>query len=238
MKAHNILSIARRELASYFNSPVAYLVVTVYLILSGALFFNELFLQGQADMRGFFGIAPLLLFIIVPFLTMRLVAEERAQGTLELLLTMPLTDWEVVLGKYLAVLGLLGVLTLLTTPFAVTVSLLGPLDKGATLAAYIGMLLMSGVYAAIGLMASSLTRSQIVAALIALFIGFGLYIFGALQPILPPFLAQLANAMSINARFQSIARGVIDTRDVLYFGTLSAACLLVAQASLESRRWR
>ena len=125
---HNILAIAKREFVSYFNSPVAYLVVSVYIVLSGSLFFNELFLQGQADMRGFFGIAPLLLFIIVPFLTMRLLAEERAQGTLELLLTMPVTDWQVVLGKYLAAMGLLTVLTLLTTPFAISVSLLGPLD--------------------------------------------------------------------------------------------------------------
>jgi ABC-2 type transport system permease protein len=235
---HNILSIAKREFVSYFNSPVAYLVVSVYIILSGSLFFNELFLQGQADMRGFFGIAPLLLFIIVPFLTMRLLAEERAQGTLELLLTMPVTDWQVVLGKYLAAFGLLTVLTLLTTPFAVTVALLGPLDKGATVAAYIGMLLMCGAYAAIGLMASALTRSQIVAALIALFVGFGLYIFGALMPVLPPSLANLANAVSINSRFQSIARGVLDTRDILYFVSLSGGCLLIAQAALESRRWR
>jgi len=234
----NIFAICKREFASYFNSPVAYLVVSVYIILSGSLFFNELFLQGQADMRGFFGIAPLLLFIIVPFLTMRLLAEERAQGTLELLLTMPVTDWQVVLGKYLAAMGLLTVLTLLPTPFAVSVSLLGPLDKGATVAAYSGMLLMCGAYAAIGLMASALTKSQIVAALVALFIGFGLYIFGSLMPILPPDLANLANALSINSRFQSIARGVLDTRDVLYFVTLSAGCLLVAQAGLESRRWR
>jgi ABC-2 type transport system permease protein len=234
----NIFAIAKREFGSYFNSPIAYLVVSVYVILSGSLFFNELFIGGQADMRGFFGLAPLLLFIIVPFLTMRLIAEERSQGTLELLLTMPITDWEVVLGKFLAVLGLLAVLTVLTVPFAVTVSMLGPLDKGATVAAYFGMLLMCGTYAAIGLMASAFTRNQIVAALIALFIGFGLFILGALVPVLPPGLSNIANALSIQTHFQSIARGVIDTRDVLYFVTLSAGCLLVAQASLESRRWR
>src|SRR4051812_26402391 len=98
----NILAIAKREFASYFNSPIAYLVATVYLILSGSLFFAELFIGGQADMRPFFGLAPLLFFIITPLFTMRLLAEERAQGTLELLLTMPITDWEVVLGKFMA----------------------------------------------------------------------------------------------------------------------------------------
>ncbi len=234
----NIVAIARREFASYFSSPIAYLVVTIYIVLSGGLFFSELFLQGQADMRGFFGIAPLLLFIIVPFLTMRLLAEERAAGTLELLLSMPITDWQVVLGKYAATLGLLCVMTLLTTPFAISVALLGPLDKGATVAGYLGMLFMCGAYAAIGLMASAFTRNQIVAALVALFIGFGLFVLGALVPVLPPHLAAIANALSINARFQSIARGVIDTRDALYFVTLSAGCLLVAQSALESRRWR
>src|SRR5262249_42619266 len=106
----NIVAVAKREFASYFNSPIAYLVVTVYLILSGAFFFTQLFLSGQAEMRQFFGMAPLLFFIITPFLTMRLLAEERAQGTLELLLTMPITDWQVVIGKFLASVGLIGVM--------------------------------------------------------------------------------------------------------------------------------
>ena len=235
----NILSIARRELSSYFDSPIAYLVVSVYVILSGSLFFWPLFVGGQADMRGFFGIAPLLLFIMVPFLTMRLIAEERAQGTLELLLTMPITDWEVVLGKFTAVLGLLGVLILLTFSFPISVASIGPLDKGATFAAYLGMFMLAGTYAAIGVMASAFTRNQIVAALIALFIGFGLYIVQhVLAPMLPPELGRIATAMSVDGHYESIARGVIDLRDVLYFVTLSGGCLLIAQASLESRRWR
>ncbi len=234
----NILAIARREFASYFNSPIAYLVGSIYLVLSGALFFNGLFLQGQADMRGFFDQAPLLLFIIVPFLTMRLLAEERAQGTLELLLSMPVTDWQVVLGKYLAAVGMLAVLTLLTTPFAFSVAAIGPLDKGAVFCGYLGMLLMAAAYAAIGLMSSAFTRNQIVAALIAFFIGFGLFIMTALIPILPPALGEVVNAIAIQSRFQSIARGVIDFRDLLYFVTLSGGCLLIAQSALESRRWR
>lgn len=234
----NVLAVAKREFQSYFNSPIAYLVVTVYLILSGALFFTELFIGGQADMRGFFGLAPLLFFIITPFLTMRLLAEERAQGTLELLLTMPVTDWQVVLGKYLASVGLISVLLLLTLAFPISVASLGPLDKGATFAAYVGMLLMCGTYAAIGLMASAFTKNQIVAALIALFIGFGLFIIGQLVQVMPPMLATIADAISIHTRFQNIARGVIDTRDLLYYASMIFGCLLVAQTTLESRRWR
>ena len=235
----NILSIAKRELGAYFDSPIAYLVVSVYVILSGSLFFSSLFVNGQADMRGFFGIAPLLLLIIVPFLTMRLLAEERAQGTLELLLTMPVTDWQVVLGKFVAVLGLLCVLMLLTFAFPFSVAQVGPLDKGATVAAYVGMFLLAGTYAAIGVMASSFTRNQIVAALIALFVGFGFYIVQhVLAPMLPPELGRVATQLSMDGHFESIARGVIDTRDVLYFLTVSGGCLLIAEASLESRRWR
>ena len=122
----------------------------------------------------------------MPFLTMRLVAEERREGTLELLLTMPVTDWQVVLGKFLAALGLMAVLLLLTMPFPITVSFLGPLDKGATVAAYFGALLMAGAFVAIGIMASAFTRNQIVAALVAFFIGFALYLLGALISVLPP----------------------------------------------------
>ena len=235
---NNTLAIARREFSSYFNSPIAYLVVSVYLILSGALFFTELFLNGQADMRGFFSLAPLLFFIITPFLTMRLLSEEKSQGTLELLLTMPVTDWQVVVGKYLASIGLICVLLLLTLAFPITVASLGPLDKGATVAGYIGMLLMCGTYAAIGLMASAFTKNQIVAALIALFIGFGLFIIGQMVQVMPHWIAPFCNAISIHTRFQNIARGVIDTRDVLYYASMIFGCLLVAQATLESRRWR
>jgi ABC-2 type transport system permease protein len=214
------------------------MVVTVYFITAGWLFFTQLFLENQADMRGFFGLAPLLFALIMPFLTMRLLAEERAQGTLELLLTMPVTDWEVVLGKYLASVGLISVLLGLTLIFPMTVASLGPLDKGATVAAYFGMLLMCGTYAAIGLMASAFSRSQIIAALIAFAIGFGLFIVGQLVQVLPPWIAPFANAVSIHSRFQNIARGVIDTRDVLYYASMIGSCLLVAQSTLESRRWR
>jgi ABC-2 type transport system permease protein len=238
METQNVLAVARREFASYVNSPIAYMVVTVYFITAGWLFFTELFLGGQADLRSFFGLAPLLFALIMPFLTMRLFAEERAHGTLELLLTMPVTDWQVVLGKYLASIGLVAVLLALTLAFPLTVGFLGPIDKGATVAAYFGMVLMCGTYAAIGLMASAFTRNQIIAALIAFAIGFGLFILGQLVQVLPSWIAPFANAISIHSRFQNLARGVIDTRDVLYFLSMIGGCLLVAQSTLESRRWR
>jgi ABC-2 type transport system permease protein len=233
------MAIAKREFASYINSPIPYILVTAYIATAGYMFFKQLFLPGaQADMRHFFENMPLLFCLIVPFVTMRLVAEERREGTLELLLTMPVTDWQLVSGKFLAALGLMCVLLLLTLAFPITVAFLGPLDKGVTVACYFGALLMSGAFVAIGVMASAFTRSQIVAALVAFFIGFGLFLLGALIGVLPPSLAPLAGALSIGAHFMNIARGVIDSRDVLYYLSIIVICLLIAQTTLDSRRWR
>jgi ABC-2 type transport system permease protein len=235
----NTMAIAKREFASYINSPIPYILVTAYIAISGYLFFTQLFaISRQADMRNFLELTPLLFCIIVPFITMRLVAEERKEGTLELLLTMPIADWQVVIGKFLAAVGLISVLLLLTLAFPITVSALGPLDKGATVAGYFGCLLMASAYVAIGVMASTFTNSQIVAALVAFFIGFGLFLLGSLVGILPRALARIASALSINTHFQNIARGVVDSRDVLYYVSIIFICLLVAQTTLESRRWR
>ncbi len=234
----NTMAIARREFASYVNSPIPYILVTAYIATAGYMFFRQLFLVRQADMRHFFENMPLLFCLIVPFVTMRLVAEERREGTLELLLTMPVTDWQLVIGKFLAALGLMAVLLLLTVAFPITVSFLGPLDKGTTVASYFGALLMSGAFIAIGIMASSFTRSQIVAALVAFFIGFALFLLGALIGVLPPSLAPLAAGLSIGSHFMNIARGVIDLRDFIYYISVIFVCLLIAQTTLDSRRWR
>ncbi|MCU1282208.1 MAG: transporter, permease protein [bacterium] len=234
----NTMAIAKREFASYINSPIPYILVTAYLATAGYMFFRQLFLVRQAELRHFFENMPLLFCLIVPFVTMRLIAEERREGTLELLLTMPVTDWQLVIGKFFAALGLMAVLLLLTAAFPITVAALGPLDKGTTVAGYVGALLMSGAFVAIGIMASAFTRSQIVAALVAFFIGFGLFLLGALVGVLPPSLAPIAASLSIGTRFMNIARGVIDTRDVLYYASIIFVCLLVAQTTLDSRRWR
>jgi ABC-2 type transport system permease protein len=233
----NIKTIFRRELSAYLNSPIAYVVVAAYLILSGALFFSTLFLQQQASLRGFFELAPLLLFLMVPLITMGLLAEERQQGTFELLLTMPVTDWQVVLGKWLAACGLIFVLILASLPFAVVVAWVGPLDKGATLTGYIGMLMMGSTYAAVGVMASSFTKNQIIAALVALFIGFLLFILSRLTPLAGPTVGAIVSGLSIDAHFQNAARGVLDTRDIIYYASMSGGCLLVGVTTLSARRW-
>jgi len=232
------LVISKREIRTYFNSPVAYIVVTVFTIITGYLFFTQLFLEKQADMRAFFGIMPLLFMFVIPAITMRLLAEEKGSGTLELLITMPVRDWEVVLGKFLAALGLLCTALALTLVFAITVKTLGPMDKGPTLGGYLGLVLMGGAYVAIGLMASSLTRNQIVAFIVSFAISFVLYLFGRLTQFVPESLQPLVSFLSIDGHFENISRGVIDSRDVIYYLSVMGVCLLVATTALESRKWK
>jgi ABC-2 type transport system permease protein len=232
------LAITKRELRTYFNSPVAYIVVTVFMLLAGYLFFNTLFIEKQAEMRGYFGLAPMLFTFIIPAITMRLIAEEKGSGTLELLITMPVRDWEVVLGKFLAAMGLLTVLMLLTLVYAFTLASIGPVDKGPTFGGYLGLLLMGGAYVAIGVMASSFTRNQIVAFILAFAISFALYLFGRIVQIVPEALQPVVSYLSMDGHFESISRGVIDSRDVLYYLSVMAVSLVIATVSLESRRWK
>jgi ABC-2 type transport system permease protein len=232
------LVISRREIRTYFNSPVAYIVVPVFVIITGYLFFTQLFLEKQADMRGFFNIMPLLFMFMIPAITMRLLADEKSSGTLELLITMPVRDSEVVIGKFLAAMALLCTAIGLTLVFAITVKSLGPLDRGPTIGGYLGLVLMGGAYVSIGVMASALTRNSIVSFIVAFAISFALYLLGRLTQFLPQSLQKLVAYLSIDGHFDNIGRGVIDTRDVIYYFSVMVVCLLIATLSLESRRWK
>ena len=232
------LVISRREIRTYFNSPVAYIVVPVFVIITGYLFFTQLFLEKQADMRGFFNIMPLLFMFMIPAITMRLLADEKASGTLELLITMPVRDWEVVVGKFLAAMALLCTAIGLTLVFAITVKSLGPLDRGPAIGGYLGLILMGGAYVAIGVMASALTRNSIVSFIVAFAISFALYLLGRLTQFLPQALQKLVAFLSIDGHFENIGRGVVDSRDVIYYLSVMTVSLLIATLSLESRRWK
>jgi ABC-2 type transport system permease protein len=234
----NTLTIFRRELGAYFNSPVAYIVVTAFLLVSGYLFFSQVFIVGEATLRDFFGVTPLIFIFFAPAVTMRLLAEEKRTGTLELLITMPVTDWQVVLGKFFAALALFGVAILLTLAYPITLSRLGDLDWGTVAGGYLGLLLLGGAYLAIGLMASSWTKNQVIAFILSFVITFALYLCGKLLPLMPVSLAPIVEYISLDAHFTNIAKGVIDTRDLVYYASLIGACLFLAKQSLESRRWR
>jgi ABC-2 type transport system permease protein len=235
----NALTIARRELGAYFNSPTAYIFIVVFLLISGYMFFTEIMLGStQADMRPLFGLAPLIFCIFGPLVTMGLFSQERATGTLEMLLALPVTDWEVVVGKFLAAVGLIAAALALTLPYAFFVASYGNLDWGPVIGGYLGLLLMASGYLAVGLMTSVWTKDQVIAAVIGFLFCFSLFLFGKLLQVVPLWLAPTIQALSFDYHFQSIARGVVDARDILYYLSLIGVCLLVAETSLESRRWR
>jgi ABC-2 type transport system permease protein len=232
------LTVAKREIRTYFNSPIAYIVITVFMLLSGYLFFSSLFIERQAELRSYFNLMPLLLSFIVPAMAMRLIAEEKASGSLEMLITMPVRDWQVIVGKFLAGMALLAAMVGLTLFYAVTVMLVGPLDKGPAIGGYLGILLVGGAYMAIGVMASTLTRNQIVAFIIGFAISFSLYLFYRLVPFMPESLRPMLAYLSVESHFDGMSRGIIDSRDVIYYLSVMVVSLVIATVSLESRKWK
>lgn len=236
---HAIWTITKKEFNSFFDSLVSYIFIVVFLGISGFftwLFGSDIFLIGQATLQPFFSIAYFTLFFFIPALTMRMIAEEKRSGTIELLLTKAVSDWQIILGKFLACLVLILVALALTLPYYITVWLLGPIDHGAVWCGYLGMIFMSATYISIGLFASSITNNQIVAFLLALFIGvFFLIIFDVLANNFTGTIGQLLNFLSLSTHFDSISRGVIDLRDVIYFLSISFFGLMLAETSLSKR---
>lgn len=231
--------IAKRELQSFFDSLIAYIMLILFLGFSGFftwLFGSDVFFVGQASLESFFNIAFWSLFFFIPALTMRLLAEENKTGTIELLLTKAVTDRQVVIGKFLSTLLLVGIALAFTLPYAITVANIGNLDYGQVVCGYLGLLLMSSSYISIGLYASSLTHNQIVAFLMALFIGLFFHIiFGVLANNFTGFVAQLLNTLSLSNHFESIIRGVVDTRDLIYFTSIILIGLILSELSLTKR---
>lgn len=237
MKA--IWIIAKRELQSFFDSLIAYIMLILFLGFSGFftwLFGSDIFFVGQASLESFFDIAFWSLFFFIPALTMRLLAEENKTGTIELLLTKAVTDRQVVVGKFLSTLLLVAIALAFTIPYVVTVAYLGNMDYGQVVCGYFGLLLMSGAYISIGLYASSITHNQIVAFLTALFIGLFFHlIFGLLATSFTGFVSQLLNTLSLSNHFESIIRGVVDTRDLIYFLSIISIGLILSELSLTKR---
>ena len=234
----NIGFVLKRELSAYFNSIVAYIVVILFLIITGALFWLNYFQEiNVLSLRSFFGQAPLFLAFFAPAITMGLFAEEKRAGTLELLMTMPISDFQIVMGKFLASVTLLAVVFAMTLFYPITLDQLGNLDWGAVWAGYLGLMLLGASYSAIGLMASSWTKDQVVAILVAFSICFFLYLIDQLVGQPTGVTAQIVEYMSTSYHFDNIARGVVDSRDVVYYLSLIGVCLVVAQASIAARRW-
>ena len=233
----NIATIFRREIRSYFNSPVAYVVIIVFLAIIGWFFSTNLFLMNLASMRVAFELIPLVFLFFVPAITMRLLAEEQKTGTLELLTTKPIRDTEIVLGKFFAAWVLLAAALAPTLLYVITVASLGPLDLGPVVSGYVGLLLMGAVYIAIGLFASSVTENQIVAFILSFLIVLAFFLMDKVLMFVPEGLTSTMEFLAIDYHFSNIARGVIDSRDLIYFFSILGFSLFLTTVSLERRKW-
>mgnify|MGYP001103619741 CR=1 FL=1 len=234
----NIWTIGRREVGAYFVSPIAYVVTAAFLFIMGILFERILFYSRQATLRYLFQNLGFLLIFVAPLLSMRLLAEEQRSGTLELLLTSPVRDWEVVLGKFVAALALFAVMLALTLLYLLILLIFGNPDMGPILSGYLGVLLMGGSMLAMGVFASSLSENQIVAGVVGIVMLLFLWLTGALAEAFGPPISTFLSNLSLAAHFPDFVKGVIDTKDVVYYLSVTAAGLFLATRSLEARRWK
>lgn len=239
-----VVNIIRRELSAYFATPVAYVFIVIFLVLTGVFTFylGGFYERGIADLDPFFRFHPWLYLFLVPAISMRLWAEERRSGTIELLLTLPITLWKAVVGKFLAAWLFLGIALALTFPVWLTVNYLGEPDNGAILAAYCGSWLMAGGFLAIGSCMSALSRNQVVAFILAVVVCFAFLLSGL--PMItdlfsgwaPQALLDAIAGLSFLSHFADISRGVIDLRDLLYFALVTGFWLMANMVVLELKK--
>ena len=240
---HAITTIAKRELASYFASPVAYVFLVIFLLLTGFLTFTAgaFFERGEASLGAFFAWHPWVYLVLVPAVGMRLWAEERRAGTLELLLTLPVTAWQAILGKFLACWLFLAIALALTFPVVVTVNVLGAPDNGAILAGYLGSLLLAGAYLAITCLTSALTRNQVIAFILAVVACLFLILAG-FSPVTDllvrwasPAVVDTVAAFSVVTHFDGFQKGVVDSKDLLFFVSVIGYSLFATGVVLRNR---
>ena len=229
------IQIFRKDFRSYFVSPIAYIVIAIFLLVTGWFFFATFFLFGQANLRNFFSLLPIIFSFVVPAITMRLIAEELNIGSYETLMTMPVTYSGVVIGKFLASLAFVTALLVPTLAYPITVSALGQLDWGPVIGGYIGAILLAAAFCAIGLFASGLTRNQIIAFIIGMAICFTLTLIDKMLFFLPRSLLGVLSYLGADFHFQNISKGIIDTRDVVYFFSVTFVGLYGTYLALKEK---
>jgi ABC-2 type transport system permease protein len=240
----NINAIMKRELGGYFTSPIAYVFLVIFLLLTGFFTFTvgNFFERGEASLVSFFTWHPWLYLFLVPAVGMRLWSEERRLGTLELLLTMPITAWQAIVAKFLASWLFLGLALALTFPVVITVNWLGDPDNGVIFAGYVGSLLLAGAYLAISCMTSAMTRNQVISFILSVMICLFLILAGytpvtdLLTRFASPVVVQTIAAFSVMTHFESFQRGVIDTRDVVYFASVIGFALFTTGVIIRNQR--
>ena len=234
-----VQAVAWKEIQIYFGSPTAYIVGLIFLALTGFFFAQDLGVAfPEASLSNFFQGATIILILMAPALTMRLLAEEQKMGTIELLLTAPVRDWEVVLGKYLASLVFLLATLLLTLYYTILLIVFASPDMGPIYAGYLGLVLYGAASLSVGILASTLTSNQIVAAVVAMGVLLALYFVDAASGVAGGFGSTLIDEIGIKSHFDDFERGVIDTKHIVYYVSLTTFFLFLTIRALESRRWR
>jgi ABC-2 type transport system permease protein len=240
----SIITIAKRELTGYFASPVAFVFIVIFLILSGFFSFmvGGFFERGQASLESFFAWHPWLYLFLVPAVGMRMWSEERRLGTIELLLTMPVTPWQAIVGKFVASWAVVGLALVLTFPMWMTVNYLGNPDNGVILAGYVGSLLMGGAYLSITAMTSAMTRNQVVAFIVSVVLSLFLILAGyppvtnMLVSWAKPWIVEAIASFSVMTHFESLQKGVLDSRDILYFVSVMGFSLFTTSVIVRTHR--
>ena len=236
---NNILNIFRKEFSSYFTSPMAYIFLVVFAVVNGYFFSNTFFVIGQSDLRALFNIVPMVYLFFIPAITMGLIAKEKNLGTMEVMCTLPIKEYELVTGKYLAALSLILMGLLFTLVHFITLANFGTnIDYGALFTGYLGLFFAGAVYAAIGTFASSLFDNQVVAFIIGVFIVLMFFLFDKLLIFVPNFLASFIQYISVDYHLSNIARGVIDSRNIIYFISIIGLFLFATVQVLNSRKWK
>jgi ABC-2 type transport system permease protein len=228
--------IMKKELSGYFTTPIAYIVITVFLVITGWFFFSTFFLYNQAELRGFFQLLPLVLSFVVPAVTMRLFSEEKHSGSFEILMTLPVSARDVVLGKLLAGAAFVAIMLAPTLSYAVSAALAGSLDPGPVVGGYLGALLLGLAFSAIGVFASSLSKNQIVAFIIGLSICLVMTLADKFLFFLPSPFLNAVEYIGADFHFRNISRGIIDSRDILYFLSVAAIAFIGTVRLLGDRR--
>jgi ABC-2 type transport system permease protein len=230
------LLIFNKEFKDYFISPIAYIVIAIFLFVTGWLFFSTFFVYGQADLRRFFSLLPFIFALVVPAITMRLFSEELNVGSYEILLTMPVTFRDIIIGKFLAGVAFVAAILIPTLAYPVIISFFGALDWGVVAGSYLGSMLLGAAYVAVGLFASSLTRNQIIALIVGMVICAMLAIIDKMLFFFPQSILALIAYLSSAIHFENIAKGIVDTRDIVYFASVMFMGLYATHLVMQEKK--
>lgn len=229
-------SIFKKEFKSYFVSPIAYIVISIFLIVTGWFFFSTFFLYKQAELRNFFSLLPITFSFVIPAITMRLFSEERNIGTYEILLTMPVSFLDVIAGKFLAAAAMVALMLAPTLAYPISIAFLGDLDWGLVIGGYVGAILLGAAYCAVGIFSSSLSRNQIIAFIIGMMICFFLTLVDKMLFFIPESILPVFQYLGADYHFQNISKGIIDSRDILYFLSITFIALYGTNLIMQEKK--